>query len=150
AGYHGTNILLHAVAAWMLFLLLLRLMPGLWNDSARSPTVALLVALTWLVHPVHNAAVAYISGRADTLAAVFALGAWLLWAKSRDRRGVAVKVRGTIVAAFLTLVALCSKEIALVWVVLFLVHTLFFDKSMSRRGRAGLVAGLAAIVAVYA
>src|SRR2546430_11376293 len=34
AGYHATNVLLHAAAAWMLFLLLLRIMPGLWSDPA--------------------------------------------------------------------------------------------------------------------
>lgn len=149
-GYHATNIVLHAVAAWMMFLLLLRLLPGLWNDAGRAPIVALLVALAWLVHPVHNAAVAYISGRADSLAAVFALGAWLLWAKSRDLRGAAVRGGGAIVAALSLLAALCSKEIALVWVALFLIHTLFFNTSMSRRARAGVIAGLAVIVAIYA
>jgi len=46
--------------------------------------VALLVALVWIVHPIHNAAVAYISGRADSLAAVFALSAWLLLLKALD------------------------------------------------------------------
>jgi tetratricopeptide (TPR) repeat protein len=150
AGYHATNIILHALAAWMLFLLLLRLIPGLWNDALRAPIAALLVALAWLVHPVHNAAVAYISGRADSLAAVFALSAWLLWAKSRELRGVTARGGVAVVASLSLLAALCSKEIALMWVVIFLIHTIFFDTSMSRRARVGVVAGLAGIVAVYA
>ena len=51
---------------------------------ARVEFFSLLVALVWTVHPVHNAAVAYISGRADSLAALFALSAWLLLLQALD------------------------------------------------------------------
>ena len=149
-GYHCTNVLIHALAAWMLFLLLRRLLPALWKGGGNIPVAAVLVALIWLVHPVHNAAVAYISGRADSLAALFALSAWLLWLQARDSSRSARRFVGGLTATLLFLFALCSKEIALVWALLFSLHTLFFDRSSSRRVRAISMAGLVAAVATYA
>ena len=149
-GYHCSNVLIHALAAWMLFLLLRRLLPALWKGSGHIPVAAVLVALVWLVHPVHNAAVAYISGRADSLAALFALSAWLLWLHARDSSRPTKRVVGGLAAALLFLFSLCSKEIALVWALLFSLHTLFFDRSTSRRVRIISVAGLFAVVAAYA
>lgn len=92
-GYHLTNILLHALAAWLLFLLI---------ESFAGMSAALFSALLFLVHPVQTEAVAYISGRADLLAAVFIFSGLLL-----DR-----KRPWSLVAYAL---ALLSKESALVF-----------------------------------
>jgi len=90
-GYHFSNILLHGFAAFCLFLLLKQILPGLIDDSClaqeadrkqQAGGIAFCVAFMWAVHPIHNAAVAYIAGRADSLIAFFALGAWLLFLKS--------------------------------------------------------------------
>ena len=155
-GYHCTNVLIHAFAAWLLFLLLRRLLPALWNGGgndpigARAAIAALLVSLVWLVHPVHNAAVAYISGRADSLAALFALGAWLLWLRARDCSRLAAQLCWGLLAALMFLVALCSKEIALVWALLFSLHTLFFVRSPDWRRQIFPIAGLIAVIGIYA
>ena len=150
AGYHCTNVLLHALTAWMLFLLLLRLLPRLWDAGARTPIAALLVALVWLVHPVHNAAVAYISGRADTLAALFAISAWLLWTRAGECARPASRSACRLAAALIFLVALCSKEIALVWALLFGIHTLLFNRLPGKSPRIFPIIGLVAVIAVYA
>ena len=42
------------------------------------PLAALIISAIWMVHPVHSAAIDYISGRADSLAFLFAAAAWLL------------------------------------------------------------------------
>src|SRR6185436_19867464 len=42
-GYHCTNVLIHASAAWLLFLLLRRLLPALWKGGAAASVAALLV-----------------------------------------------------------------------------------------------------------
>ena len=149
-GYHSTNVLIHAIAAWLLFLLLRRLLPALWKGGAAASVGAMLVAFVWLVHPVHNAAVAYISGRADSLAVLFALSSWLLWMFSADSSRAMVRTVCGITAAFLFLMALCSKEIALVWAALFLLHVLFFERTICGRRRTAGVLGLLAVVAVYA
>ena len=65
-GFRLTNLLLHAAAGWLLFLLLRRLLPALVGGPDAAPTtapaLALGVATVWVVHPVHSAAVAYIAG----------------------------------------------------------------------------------------
>ncbi len=148
-GYHCTNVALHVLAAWLLWLLLRRLLAGLLGESERiREWCAFLVALIWLVHPAHNAAVAYISGRADSLAAVFALGAWLVWWKARDERRVAQRVMLCVCSVLLLLLALCSKEIALIWLALFTLHTLGFERT-TLRSRLVPIAGVLVVLAVY-
>lgn len=71
AGYHFTSILCHAGAALALLLFANELLRS-WNvEEYRRRWVAFLATLVWAVHPVHNAAVAYVAGRADPLAAMF-------------------------------------------------------------------------------
>jgi len=152
-GYHVTNILLHSQCAFLLFLLLRRLLPDLSlgeKGSAAGHWIALLVALVWAVHPVHNAAVAYISGRADSLAALFALGAWLLVGRALDAGNAVRKTTWALAAAVSMLLGLCSKEIALVWLILIVGHLFFFDRKSSRAAKGAVLAGVAAVLGVYA
>ena len=71
AGYHLTSLLCHLGATLALLLLgneLLRL----WEiEERKRRLLAFLAALAWAIHPLHTSAVAYISGRADPLAAAF-------------------------------------------------------------------------------
>ena len=52
--------------------------------AARLSGAAFFFALLWMVHPVHSAAVDYISGRADSLAFFFACAGWLLYLQARE------------------------------------------------------------------
>jgi hypothetical protein len=71
AGYHLTSILCH-IGATLALLLLGRELLRLWDvEEQKARRLAFLAALAWAIHPVHTAAVAYISGRADPLAAAF-------------------------------------------------------------------------------
>lgn len=65
AGYHATNVLLHALNALLLFLILQKLT----GARLRSAAVAALFAL----HPLHVESVAWISERKDVLCAMFLL-----------------------------------------------------------------------------
>lgn len=73
--FHAVNLLLHAGVTVLLFFLLRRI--------AGRPGLALATASLFAVHPLHTEAVAWISGRAELLAAGFSLAAVLL---SIDRR----------------------------------------------------------------
>jgi tetratricopeptide (TPR) repeat protein len=77
AGYHLTNILLHAAAACLVVAVVRRLaVPG-----------ALLAGLLFALHPVAVESVAWISEQKNTLSAVFYLGAaWVYLGFDRDRR----------------------------------------------------------------
>jgi tetratricopeptide (TPR) repeat protein len=71
AGYHFTSIACH-VGATLAFLLLANELLRSWNvDERKRRWLAFIAALIWAIHPVHTAAVAYVSGRADSLAALF-------------------------------------------------------------------------------
>ena len=108
-GYHLTNILLHALAAWLFFLLI---------ESVVGVPAALFSSLLFLAHPVQTEAVTYISGRADLLTAVFIFSALLL-----DR-----KRPWNLIAYAL---ALLSKESALVFPALLWAWRRFVLKEQS-------------------
>jgi len=71
-GHHLTNIVLHAAAAVLVFLVLLRMTGALWRCG--------FVVAAWAVHPLRAESVAWVSERKDVLSAVFfglTLGAYL-------------------------------------------------------------------------
>src|SRR5436190_8593755 len=161
-GFHLSNILWHVGSGLLLFALLQRLLPGLIgsalpanpnleNTSSKSaPLVAFFLALIWLVHPVHSAAVDYISGRADSLAFFFASGAWLLFLTARARTNVIARSACYLLAALSLLLALCSRESACMWAIVFLFHLFAFEKSLSRRAKIIVLSGCLTVVGVYA
>src|SRR5438046_1519848 len=77
-GFHFSSILWHVGSGILLYLLLRKLLSGFRGGSFAS-TIAFFAALIWVVHPVHSAAIDYISGRADSLAFFFASRALLLF-----------------------------------------------------------------------
>ena len=157
-GFHLSNILWHIASGVLLYLLLLRLLLSLSSgannsDSCRaSPGVSaggFVVALLWIVHPVHSAAVDYLSGRADSLAFFFACGAWLLYLQARlHSRTARTLLYGASVLSLM--LALCSRESACIWVLLFLVHLFTVDGHSSRRTKWIVLAVCISIVALYA
>src|SRR5262245_43364997 len=155
-GFHLTNLLLHIASGLLLYSLLGKLFISLRtleshesNNSAWS-VGAFFVALLWIVHPVHSAAVDYISGRADSLAFFFACAGWLLFILSRKSTRLAGQTALYTFAALCGLFAFCSREIACVWILLFLFHLVCFDKSLSRRALLVTVVVSIGLVGVYA
>lgn len=104
AGYHVTNVALHALSAALLFLLLRAL--------SYSKHVALFGALVFAVHPALTSAVAWVPGRVDSLLTVFALFAWILFQKSELEPGAGKLTRAGHLVAWIC--ALLTKETALV------------------------------------
>ena len=154
-GFHLTNLLLHAFSAVALYFLLRRVLRSI-GEIERPPTGEKLVstlsffaALIWAVHPVHSAAVDYISGRADSLAFVLAASGWLLVFRGRETKHPVIRWLLFGLAAFLGLLALCSRETAALWCLFFVIHTLFFERQTSRRGKTLSVVICLAIFTVY-
>jgi tetratricopeptide (TPR) repeat protein len=157
AGFHLSNIFLHVGAGLLLYRLLTLLFRsggGLWNnrdfhfvDSGR--LVAFLISGLWMVHPVHSAAVDYISGRADSLAFLFSAGAWLLVLRGRGVNSRWLKGGLYFAAALSGLLGLCSREIACIWIFVFLVHTFAFAPDIRRRTKVLTVICCALILSAY-
>lgn len=62
-GYHLTNTLLHATVSVLIFWFLL--------PVTKNIAVSFITSILYTVHPLHTEAVTYISGRADSLCAIF-------------------------------------------------------------------------------
>ncbi|HEY1770728.1 MAG TPA: tetratricopeptide repeat protein [Chthoniobacterales bacterium] len=151
-GFHLTNITLHALSGVTLYFLLRRLFASLFQNKLAGPLSsagAFLVSLGWLVHPVHSAAIDYISGRADSLAFFFASAGWLLYLRARETNRRNLKITLFASAIVLALLALCSRETAALWLIIFLLHTLFFSKPATRRAKVVVLAGCVFVLAIY-
>ena len=158
SGFHLTNILLHVGSGVLLYFLLRRLLLSLRTEQDSNAArvnrfdlsiVAWFVALLWTVHPVHSAAVDYISGRADSLAFLFACGAWLLVLAARARKTPLARIALYATAAVSGLLALCSREIAGIWILIFLLHLAFFENKVSKRAKPLSLACCIALLVVY-
>src|SRR4029077_18310991 len=78
APYHVTSIVLHAMAALALLFFAEERLQSFGTEVRQRRPLATIATLIWAVHPVQSAAVIYISGRADPLAASFGfLGCYL-------------------------------------------------------------------------
>lgn len=151
-GFHLTNVLLHISAGILLYFLLRRILRPLVGPSSRIDTssFAFVVASLWMVHPVHSAAVDYISGRADSLAFFFASAGWILYLKAREVRHRWGQILYALLSFASGLLALCSRETGLIWLALFLLHLTAFDKGSARRMKSLVAASCLLLVITYA
>ena len=114
-----------------------------------SSTAAFFLALIWVVHPVHSAAVDYVSGRADSLAFFFGCGGWLLYLRARDlspswtRRGLFV------LATLSALFSLCSRESGVLWMLMFLLYLFAFERKPPLRAKFLVLAVCLLVVSLY-
>lgn len=131
-GYHLTNILLHALCVLLVYAMCQRFFG--------SKGLACAVALLFAVHPVNTNAITYVAGRADPMAFAGMLGALLLLDVSQrsypNPRGVLGAYVGS-VACYL--VALFSRESALVFPVMVFLYALIARPSPQRRWWNALV-----------
>jgi len=101
AGYHATNLVLHAISILMVALFTWLVL--------RSRLAAIASAFLFAVHPVHAESVCWISGRTDLACAAFLLSGISLYLIYR-RSGRRIALAGSYV---LTVFALLSKELAM-------------------------------------
>jgi tetratricopeptide (TPR) repeat protein len=121
-GYHLTNTILHIINA----LLLAYLLSGLscWSIGA-------LAGILFVVHPVHTEVVTYISGRADSLAALFILTSSILFLKSLISQEAKIRNCLYMLSIFSFIAGLLSKESSIVFPTILISLVLFFGKGES-------------------
>ena len=131
-GFHAVNVLLHAAVCLALFVCT----HGLFRRSGlsgRTPArLAAGAALLFAVHPIHSEVVYWIGGVPDLLVALFLLAALHLYS-SLQGDGSPGTLPGLLGAAACFLLALLSKEVALVFPGVLLAHDLAF-RSWPQRG----------------
>jgi tetratricopeptide (TPR) repeat protein len=161
-GFHLSSVLFHVGSAVFLYFLLRKLLPPLLTWRGQQPAIsanrdalalsliAFLVALLWVVHPVHSAAVDYVSGRADSLALFFAFGGWLLFLKAREISRSFVRGAVYTLAWSVGALSLCSRESACVLIVLFLFYLFVFEKSTALRRKCIVLVACLSMFGLYA
>jgi len=151
AWFHFTNLLLHAAASVLAFLVLARLF---------GTAGALAGGLVFALHPVHVEAVANVVGRAELLSSIFAFAACLLWLRpgaTSDPGGRAPApgaLHAAAIAACVLLAMLAKESAVMIPALLVLVDAATgtlrpatFGPWLRRRaGALVLMAGVVAIV----
>ena len=136
-GYHLVNVLLHAINAFLVYLLF-------WTWSG-SNVLAGSGALLFAVHPVQTAAVAYVSGRKDLLATLFVLLGCYLYGSYRKRKRHYLAV----LSFFSFLLGILCKEVAIVFGGLLIGFDVLLLPEIKGRPREGLLRMLRASPYVY-
>jgi hypothetical protein len=113
AAYHATNVALHALAGIAIFLLLLEMMPSLAGPTA----------LLFVVAPVATETVCNIKNREEILACLFGVLTWLFFIRSAKEPARAPR-RSAIAVGALFLLALLSKESAVMFAGVVVIHDL--------------------------
>jgi len=115
--YHLSNIFLHVLTSFSIYFLIHLLF--------KNRLLALCAGLLFVVHPIHTEAVAYISGRADSLAALFIILSFIFYIRYLESGSKRLFWFILIWYAF----ALLSKENSLIFPVLLLLYHYAFKKS---------------------
>jgi len=116
-GYHLTNLILHCAVAIAVYFLI--------SKISADNLIGFLSALFFVVHPVHTEAVTYIAGRADLLACAFLLFSFLYFLKLLTASG-AKRYLYWIISCLFYILALLSKESALIFLVLIGIYGFCF------------------------
>jgi protein O-mannosyl-transferase len=127
AGFHLTNLILHAIVCWMVWLLARELLP--------SRSAAAVAALVCAVHPLQSEVVNWVSARGDLLSTGLLLLGLLAHRRCRTRCGATRAWRVT--AALCCALAPLAKETGF----LFLPLAWWLDDAQTRSGwlRRGLI-----------
>ena len=143
AGFHLTNILLHAVNAVLVYLLV--------SAVSRSGTASFLTSILFALHPILTEAVNGISYREDLFATTFFLGSALLFIQSAILNPQS-KIRNYLypLSLFSYLLALCSKEMAITLpLIVFLLDWLLGDKGRIKKNIINYYIGFILVSGFY-
>lgn len=128
-GPHVSNVLYHMATTFFVWLLIRRLL----NSFAAATLAATLSAAIFAVHPIHTESVHWIAGRSDLLATLFVVPSAILALRWRDGGPVWT----VLVAGFMFLLALMSKEVAVAALVI-VPATLVLARSPVTKAVAGM------------
>ena len=141
-GYRLTNLALHLLATALVTRLA-------WRYAAGAIPAALVAGLVFALHPAHAEAVAWVTGRVDSLATCAALLFWL-GAEIFSQHGCRSNLFAALAAFFL---GIFSKELCMFAPLLLLLRWLLLDLRAPRAvwiRRAQILGGVIAVFVLYA
>ncbi len=136
-GYHLTNIILHFFNGVLIFLLI----RAVWNNLY----IAFASSLLFVVHPIHNIPINYITDRGNLLAGFFMLSSLLVIFSDR----IKTILPKTTAAVALFICALLSRESAALFPVYVLL--LYFSKKKTIKKQKILIifSSISAVLLIY-
>ena len=130
-GYHFVNLLIHCANSTLVFLIITRILGLAGWVRSRQTTFAVCGAVAFLIHPIQTESVSYISGRSESLAALFMLVGYF-WFLQRFERGLSWKDSAIVV--ILLAVGVGTKENAVSLAGLILLTDVFWPKPFATEG----------------
>ncbi|MFC1624160.1 hypothetical protein ACFL28_02415, partial [Candidatus Omnitrophota bacterium] len=126
-GYHITNILIHILVALSIYWLV--------NILYGDRLISLVTSLLFIAHPVHAGPVSYISGRSDSLGALFMLLSFIFYIKlvNKEKLGLYILMTLSYIASLL------SRESSLILIALVLLYHYSFKKKIRLRNLLSLL-----------
>jgi len=131
-GYHMTNIFWHIMTALSLFVLI----QCLFHNGKLS----LLTAILFVIHPLHTEAVSYVAGRADSLVTCFMYVTFIFYLRHAKKQDLI----SLIVMSGCFLLAMLSKELCLILVILILFYHYVFKVPLDKKAFGILIATVVA------
>jgi tetratricopeptide (TPR) repeat protein len=142
-GYHITNLAIHILNAVLLYFLVVLTFKSPCMDGSslkeHSRCVALFTALLFVAHPVQTQAVTYIIQRLASMAAMFYLGALVLYVKwrlnkeTKDKNNRSVALSLYFLALLCAALAMLTKQISFTLpIAIALYELMFFEKKKQR------------------
>ncbi len=128
-GFHLTNLLLHLLNVVLLFRVALRMA----DPSGRPTVVAAVAATLFAVHPMLTESVGYVSSRTEILCAAFFLPAFLCGRRWLGGFGA----RWGVLTLVFWILAVLSKEVAVMLPFVLAAGALFFPSRLAVRGAHG-------------
>ena len=130
-GHHATNVVLHTIAALLLFRVLQRITGAFWKSA--------IVAALFAVHPLHVESVVWVSERKDVLSAVF----FFLMLDAYVRYARAPSITRYLVVTALFVAGLMSKPMLVTAPIVLLLLDYWplcrFEQISSTRGKAKIL-----------
>ncbi|MBL7198455.1 MAG: tetratricopeptide repeat protein [Candidatus Omnitrophica bacterium] len=118
--YHCINIITFCLNALLVYFLIFSI--------SKDKITALLTSLFFIAHPIYTESVTYISGLADLLVGVFSILCLVLFIKYTEYKGIK-RTFFYWVSVSTFILALLSKEIAIVLPIIFILYDLIFKRS---------------------
>lgn len=128
-GFHLTNVLIHVINSLIVLRILMLLFPGRrGSQSKRSLLIPIVGALIFAVHPIHTEAVAWVSGRTDSLAFTFFGLSFIYFLKYAHVDEQKNKSRYIFLFGLYYVFALLSKEMAITLPFVILAYDVLIEK----------------------
>ena len=150
-GYHFVNAAFHWLASLAVFALLRLTFRRAGLPADRRDWAALAASAAWAVHPIQTQAVTYIVQRQTVMASAFMLCTLVAYVLGRQEPGRRRRLGLYVLAGISMILAVGSKEIAVITPALIFIYELYFFQDLSpaflrRHQRALLPAVLVLLV----